>query len=166
MRVTAFCTALLVREARHLDNAFHQEASYLFHPKEQPGYDFLHRTVECTKPVLGLKFFMVLAAMGERGMGEYIDRQIDLTREVYDYLQSLDDFCCPVEPECNILCFQVVGVGDGHLKLRDRLLARGRYYVSTTSFDGEWYLRLTLTNPATGMNVIKGLVREIREILS
>jgi L-2,4-diaminobutyrate decarboxylase len=31
MRVTAVCTALLVRDARTLDQAFTQEADYLFH---------------------------------------------------------------------------------------------------------------------------------------
>jgi len=165
MRVTAFCTALLVREARTLDQAFTQEASYLFFDKEQPGYDFLHRTIECTKPVLGLKFFMVLAAMGEAGMAEYIERQCDLTLETYHYLRSLPDFECPVEPQSNILCFRVKGVGDGHLALRDKLLARGNYYVSTTSLNGQRCLRLTLTNPATDLDVIRGLVREIREAL-
>lgn len=166
MRITAFCTALLVREARTLDQAFTQEASYLFFDKEQPGYDFLHRTIECTKPVLGLKFFMVLAAMGEAGMAAYIDRQFDLTTEAYHYLRSLPDFECPVEPQSNILCFRVKGVGDGHLALRDKLLARGNYYVSTTSLNGERYLRLTLTNPATDMAVIRGMVREIRQVVS
>jgi L-2,4-diaminobutyrate decarboxylase len=164
MRVTAFCTALLVRDALNLDNAFTQEASYLFYPKDQPGYDFLHRTIECTKPVLGLKFFLVLAAMGERGLGEYIDRQCDLTKQAYTYLQRLDDFYCPVEPQSNILCFKVKGVGDGHLVLRDRLLARGNFYVSTASLNGQRYLRLTLTNPATNMEVIRGLVHEIRDL--
>jgi L-2,4-diaminobutyrate decarboxylase len=163
MRVTAFCTALLVRDARTLDEAFTQEASYLFHAKEQPGYDFLHRTIECTKPVLGLKFLMVLAAMGEAGLAEYIERQFELTAEVYDYLQSLPDFECPVEPQSNILCFRVKGVRDGHLALRDRLLARGNYYISTASLNGQRYLRLTLTNPATSLDEIKGLVQEIRE---
>jgi L-2,4-diaminobutyrate decarboxylase len=165
MRVTAFCTALLVRDARMIDEAFTQEASYLFHAKEQPGYDFLHRTIECTKPVLGLKFFMVLAAMGEAGMAEYIERQFDLTAEVYSYLQSLTDFECPVEPQSNILCFRVKGVRDGHLALRNRLLARGNYYVSTTSLNGRRYLRLTLTNPATSLDEIKGLVHEIRKLI-
>ena len=164
MRVTAFCTALLVRDARTLDEAFAQEASYLFHAKEQPGYDFLHRTIECTKPVLGLKFFMVLAATGEAGMAKTIERQFDLTAQVYAYLQSLPDFECPVEPQSNILCFRVKGVGDGHLALRDRLLARGNYYVSTASLNGKRYLRLTLTNPATGLDEIEGLVHEIREL--
>jgi L-2,4-diaminobutyrate decarboxylase len=166
MRVTAFCTALLVRDARTLDEAFTQEASYLFHDKEQPGYDFLHRTIECTKPVLGLKFFMVLAAMGERGMAEYIERQFNLTADAYRYLQSLPDFECPVEPQSNILCFRVKGIGDGHLALRSRLLVRGDYYVSTTTLNGQRYLRLTLTNPATSLDEIRGLVEEIRGLIA
>jgi L-2,4-diaminobutyrate decarboxylase len=166
MRVTAFCTALLVRDARTLDEAFTQEASYLFYAKEQPGFDFLHRTIECTKPVLGLKFLMVLAALGEAGMAAYIERQFDLTAEVYDYFQSLPDLSCPVAPQSNILCFEVKGVGDGHLALRDRLLARGNYYVSSTTLNGRRYLRLTLTNPATGPEEIRGLVREIRAIVA
>ena len=165
MRVTALCTALLVRDARSLDQAFTQEASYLFYDKEQPGFDFHHRTVECTKSVLGVKFFMVLAAMGEAGMAEYIERLFTLTAEAYDYFQSLADFECPVEPQCNILCFRVKGAHYDHLALRDRLLARGNYFVSTTSLNGERYLRLTLTNPATSLDNIKGLVREIRQML-
>jgi len=164
MRVTGVCTALLVRDARTIDKAFTQEADYLFHDKEQPGYDFLHRTIECTKPVLGLKFFMVLAAMGEAGMAEYIERQFDLTAETYAYLQSLPDFECPVAPQSNILCFRVKGARDGQLALRDRLLARGDYYVSTASLNGQRYLRLTLTNPATSLDEIKGLVGEIRKL--
>jgi L-2,4-diaminobutyrate decarboxylase len=164
-RVTAFCTALLVRDARLLDQAFTQEASYLFYEKEQPGYDFLHRTIECTKPVLGLKLFMVLAAMGEAGLAEYIERQFDLTAEVYEYLQGLPDFCCPVKPQSNILCFGAKGAADAPLALRDRLLKRGNYYVSAAVLNGQRYLRLTLTNPATTLDEIKGLVREIRELV-
>lgn len=165
MRVTALCTALLVRDARTLDQAFTQKASYLFFDREQPGFDFLHRTIECSKPVLGLKFVMVLAGMGEAGMAEYIEQQFDLAAEAYDYLQSLPDFECPVKPQSNILCFRVKELCDGHLALRKRLLARGNYYISTTSLNGERYLRMTLTNPATSLDTIKGLVREIRKVM-
>jgi L-2,4-diaminobutyrate decarboxylase len=164
MRVPAFCTALLVRNARNLDQAFTQDASYLFHAKDQPGYDFIHRTIECTKPAIGLRFFMVLAALGEAGLAEYIEQQHDLTLEAYHYLQSLDDFHCPVKPQSNILCFQVKDMDDGHLALRDKLLARGNFYISSTTLNNKRYLRLTLTNPATDLDVIKGLVREIRDL--
>jgi L-2,4-diaminobutyrate decarboxylase len=96
--------------------------------------------------------------MGEAGLAEYIERQFDLTAEVYDYLESLPDFECPVAPQSNILCFRVKGARDGQLALRDRLLARGDYYVSSASLNGQRYLRLTLTNP--------GLVDEIRELIA
>jgi L-2,4-diaminobutyrate decarboxylase len=165
MRVTAVCTALLVRDARTLDEAFTQEASYLFHAKEQPGYDFHHRTIECTKPVLGLKFFMILAAMGEAGMSEYIERQFDFTTDVYDYIQSLPDFECPVEPQSNILCFRVKDFREDPLALRNRLLSRGNYYISSTLLNGKRYLRMTLNNPATSLDEIKGLVHELRELV-
>jgi L-2,4-diaminobutyrate decarboxylase len=164
-RVTAMCTALLVRDARTLDHAFTQEASYLFFDKEQPGFDFLHRTVECTKPVMGLKFFMVLATLGEKGLADSIERQFDLTAAAYDYLQSLPDFECPVAPRSNILCFRAKAAPDGQLALREKLLKRGRYYISTASLNGERYLRMTLTNPATTLADIEGLVSEIRQVI-
>ncbi len=79
--------------------------------------------------------------------------------------KSLPDFECPVKPQSNILCFRVKGLCDGHLALRKRLLARGNYYISTTSLNGERYLRMTLTNPVTSLDNIKGLVREIRKVM-
>ena len=72
MRTPTLCAAVLLRDARDLDGAFKQEASYLFHDKEQPGVDFIHRTVECTKAGLGLRFFAVLAALGEEGLARYV----------------------------------------------------------------------------------------------
>lgn len=123
-----------------------------------------HRAIECTKPVMGLKLFMVLAALGEAGLAEYIDRQFDVTREAYTYLHGLPDFECPMPPQSNILCFLVKGARDGQLALRDRLHARGKAYISTTAMNGERYLRLTITNPATTLETIKDLVEELREI--
>ena len=116
---------------------------------------------------MGVRFFMVLAAMGEAGMTAYIERQFDLTAQTYDYLQNEPDFYCPVAPQSNILCFRIKGVHDeGQLALRDRLLAKGSYYISTATLDNVRYLRLTLTNPSTTLDDIKGLVDEIRRLIS
>ena len=49
MQVPTLCAALLVKDHNSIDTAFKQEASYLFHEKEQPGFDFIQRTIECTK---------------------------------------------------------------------------------------------------------------------
>lgn len=164
MRAPTLCAALLVRDHRKLDNAFEQEASYLFHDKEQPGFDFLHRTVECTKAGLGLKFFMVLAALGEDGLAQYIDRQIDLTIDAFDYISQLPLCRCAVKPQCNILCFRIEGSDNLQLNIRDQLNAEGEFYISTTSFRGERYLRLAIMSPNTHFELIKKLMHKILQV--
>lgn len=163
MRVPTVCAALLFRDHRDIDTAFEQEASYLFHDKEQPGFDFVHRTVECTKAGLGLRFFMVLASLGEKGLAEYVERQFELTIEAYEYIRTLPGFSCAVKPQSNILCFRIDGSDNLQLKIRDKLIAEGSFYISTTSFNETRYLRLTIMNPETNMETIKSLMQKIRE---
>ena len=164
MQTPPLCTAVLVRDYRTLDLAFQQEASYLFHEKEQPGVDLIHRTVECTKAGLGLKLFFVLAALGEKGMADYIDRQFQLTQEAYEYINALPDFECAVQPQANILCFRIQGDDRRQLAIRDRLMAQGDFYVTSTAFNGKRYLRIVAMSPHTTLETIKGLIEEIRRI--
>jgi L-2,4-diaminobutyrate decarboxylase len=164
MRTPTLCAALLVRDHRTLDHAFEQEASYIFHEKEQPGFDFIHRTVECTKAGLGLKLFLVLAALGERGMAEYIERQFQLTMEAYEYIRQLPDFECAVKPQSNILCFRMKGDDELQLAVRNKLTSQGDFYLSTTAFNGARYLRFVVMNPNTTMDDIKRLISKIRHL--
>ena len=162
LRTPNLCAALLVRDHRHLDSAFQQEASYLFHHKEQPGFDFIGRQVECTKAGLGLRLFLVLAAIGEQGLAEYVERQFLLAGEAYEYIRGLPDFECAVRPESNILCFRKKGDDPLQLVLRDRLIARGSFYLSTANFQGKRYLRCVFMHPDTSMTHVRELVEAIR----
>jgi len=162
MRTPTICAALLMTNCHTLDNAFQQAASYLFHDKVQPGFDFIHRTVECTKTGLGLRLFMVLGALGEKGMADYIDCQYDLAREVYSFIEGQTDFHCPAEPQANIICFRIEGDDSIQLEIRNRLMALGSFYLSTANVDGKRYLRISLMNPETDMQVIKALIEAVR----
>ncbi len=163
MRIPSTCTALIMRNAHTLDQAFEQNASYLFFDKEQPGVDFLSRTIECTKPALGLKLFLMLAAEGEAGVCRYIEALFKLTMVSYEYLQSQPDFDCPYSPQANILCFKLSSFPD-QLKLREELLKRGNFYISTANLNGVRYLRLTITSPETRIEHIQQFVTELRII--
>ena len=165
MRTPTLCAALLVRDHRTLDHAFEQEASYLFHEKDQPGFDFIHRQVECTKAGLGLRLFLVLAALGERGLAEYIERQFQVTMDAYAYIQGLPDFECAVRPQSNILCFRFQGSDELQLRVRSELIARGTFYLSTTVFHGRRYLRAVFMNPETSLEDVKRLTHEIRSFV-
>lgn len=162
LRAPTVCAAVLVRDHRDLDRAFRQEASYLFHDKDQPGVDFIQRTVECTKAGLGLRLFMALASEGEASIARYVESRTGLAREAAAHLRSRPGFEVAAEPETNILCFRVEGSDDHQLDIRRRLLAEGRHYISTTEFRGRRWLRLTLMSPATDMEEIFRLAEDIR----
>lgn len=164
LQAPTLCAALLVRDHRALDTAFHQEASYLFHEKDQPGVDVANRTVECTKAGLGLRFFFVLGALGERKLGEFVERQYDLTQRAYEYISSQPGFVCPVRPQSNILCFRIAGSDRKQLQIRDTLNARGRFYLSSTIFQGVRYLRFSLMNPLTEFEDIQRMIEMVRQV--
>ena len=164
MQSPLLCAALLVRDHRTLDAAFEQDASYLFHDKERPGIDFAHRTVECTKAGLGLKFFMVLGALGESGLGAFIDQQYELAAEAYDYIAQQPDFECAVRPQSNIICFRIQGSDEHQIEIRNTLLTEGQFYISSTLFNGKRYLRLALMSPATNRKTIEALIARIRAL--
>ena len=162
LRAPIVCAAVLVRDQRHLDGAFHQEASYLFHDKDQPGVDLIHRTVECTKGGIGLRSFLAIAAEGEPALARYIERQADLAQEASRYIAPLPGFEVAMDPPFNIVCFRLDGSDELQLEIRKRLLDQGDFYITTTNFRGRRWLRLTLMNPGTELADIRGLIEEIK----
>ena len=166
LRTPALCAAVLVRDHRTLDGAFREDASYLFHDKEQPGFDFIHRTVECTKAALGLHAFFVLACEGEGALAAYVERQSDLAKAAAAFLRARPGFEVAVEPQSNIVCFRVDGDDALQLDLRRRLTETGTSYVSSTEFRGRRWFRLTLMNPATELADVETLVGEIEAMLA
>jgi L-2,4-diaminobutyrate decarboxylase len=161
-RAPTVCAAVLVRDAASLDRAFQQEASYLFHQKDQPGFDFIHRTVECTKAGLGLRFFAVLGAMGERGLAAYVEALHRITREAFQLIRSQPDFECAAEPQSNILCFRLKADDERQMALRARILAEGSFYLSTAEHAGRRWLRLVFMNPDTGLAEVRRLLARLR----
>ena len=162
MRTPSVCAALLVRDHRLIDSAFDQEASYLFHDKEQPGFDFLQRAVECTKSGMGLRFYLVLAAIGEGGLARYVEQQNRLAAQACEYLKGIDGLEVPVVPEFNILCFRLPGSDALQLELRRRILAAGDFYLTTTLFRGKRYLRLVFMNPDTSIGDVERLMEQVQ----
>ncbi|RAI44318.1 pyridoxal phosphate-dependent decarboxylase family protein [Rhodoplanes roseus] len=161
---STLCAAVLVRDHADLDHAFREEASYLFHDKDQPGIDLIHRTVECTKAAIGLKAFFALAAGGERTIAATIERQTDLAVAAAARLRAEPDFEVAVEPETNIVCVRLDGRDALQMALRRRLTEDGDFYVSTTEALGRRWLRLALMNPATEMADIEALIARLRTI--
>jgi len=164
LQTPSLCAALLVKEHDYLDKAMDHNASYLFHEREQQGIDFIQRTIECTKSGLGIKLFFVLASIGEKGLQEFIDRQYDLAIQSYNFIKEQEDFECPVYPQSNILCFRINGTDETQLKIRNKLVNEGSFYLTSTEFRGKRFLRMVFMSPNTKIQDLHKLIDKIREI--
>ncbi|MCD4718772.1 MAG: hypothetical protein K8S13_02790, partial [Desulfobacula sp.] len=166
LRTPSICAAFLVKNAAALEHTFEHKASYLFHEKKQPGFDFIGQAIECTKTGLGLKFYMTLAAIGEKKIERYIDTAYDLTQQAFEHISAQPDFEVPCNPESNILCFRFDATDDVQIMLRDHLIEEGSFYISCTELNAKRYLRIVIMNPESKLNDIKDLVTSIRQVFA
>ena len=165
LQVDALCAAVLYKDQAHLGQAFQQKGAYLFHEKEQPGFDLMPYTIECTKSGLGAKLFWILAAEGEKGMGQFVQNQYAITKAFHGVFSQHPDFYCPYLPESNILCFAFTKYGKSNelqLAIRNEIIKRGNYYISSTEVQGRRYLRITVMHAMTTTQHIEGLIQEIQ----
>ena len=169
LRTSALCAAVLFKDQHTMESAFQQKGSYLFHEKDEVGFDLMPYTVECTKAAIGTKLFWVLAAEGEKGIANYIEKTYQNTRLFYDLIHQHEDFVCPYFPESNILCFQYNKFGTDNafqLELRNQIINRGNFYITSTEFNEVRYLRISVMNDLTEEIHIKALMNEIVEVAS
>jgi L-2,4-diaminobutyrate decarboxylase len=165
LRTSSLCAAILMRDVRRLDAAFQQSASYLiYEDADAAGPDLLGRQVECTKAPLGLKVFMNLAWRGERGLGEYVATRYDRTLRFWELISARDGFECLCRPESNILCFRYGDDDALQVELRERLLAEGRFHLSSTEVSGVRWLRMSVMAPATSEETIAELLEAIERL--
>ena len=115
-------------------DSFHQKGSYVFHENEVIGMDSMPFTIECTKSALGTKLFWSFAMEGQQAIVRFIENSFQQAKDLYNYLNSLEDFYCPYPPESNILCFQYKPniIDDQHqLALRYELINSGEFYITS-----------------------------------
>ncbi len=174
MLMPALITAVVFREGRRSYEAFSQKASYLFQGSaDEEWYNFAHRTLECTKTMMGMRLFASLTAYGTEFFAGYVEAMWDLARAFAARLREAADFEVAVEPESNIVCFRHLPPGgpageeerdEAQRNIRRRLLERGGFYVVQTKLAGKQWLRCTLINPRTTMADLEALMDEIRAV--
>jgi len=175
LRTSSLCAAVLFRHPGRFQQAFHQKGDYLFYGDDQEvdatEPDLISRTIETTKAELGLKLFMSLAVDGESALADYVSSRYDVTRRFYEIIRDRPGFGCPYEPEANILCFRFVGEeamtpedADAlQIRIRDRLLRTGSYYLTSTTIGSRRYLRMSVMSTHTDEQTIEAMLDAIEE---
>jgi L-2,4-diaminobutyrate decarboxylase len=170
MLVPGLVTAVLFRDGARSYEAFAQEASYLFEgadPAEE-WFNIGTRTLECTKRMLGVRLYAVLAIHGTKYFGDYVAEMFDRAARFAERLAREPDFELALPPQCNIVCFRHRPEGATDLDalqatLRRRLIEDGSFYLVQTRLPAGIFLRVTIINPATTDTDLDALIYRLRE---
>ncbi|MBL8718944.1 MAG: aminotransferase class I/II-fold pyridoxal phosphate-dependent enzyme [Myxococcales bacterium] len=165
LRVPSLCTAVLFRDPQVSVGAFEQEASYLFRAENR--WDLAQRTFECTKRMMSLPLYAVLAGRGEGALTEFVESRLDLATAFAALVREGPDLELAVEPECSIVCFRPRGLGAAAVDaIRARIVESGAFYVvaTTLAVSGapQRFLRVSLMHPATTIDDLAALLATVR----
>lgn len=168
MLTPALTTAVLFKNGLNSYEAFSQKAAYLLDKKgEIKWYDGAGRTIECTKKAMALKVYQMIKFYGIELFESYIDHTYDLAREFANFLKKSKDFELATMPDANIVCFRVNnGNSDEELnrlnsRIRNILKEDGEFYIVQTNISSKVYLRISIMNPFTTIEILKSLLSKI-----
>lgn len=178
LMIPALVTAVIFKKAAHSYQSYSQKASYLFEKEAtDEWYNYAHRTMECTKNMMGGRMYMALSVLGTDLFADFVTYMYDLTRDFAEVIDAADDFELAVRPESNIICFRYLdprcrdardldpGADDLDAlqrKIRRDVLKTEAFYIVQTELENGTFLRCTLINPNTRLDDLKALLELIR----
>lgn len=171
----AVTTALLFRDGNAAYQSFSQQAHYLWNEAETPEwFNLAKRTFECTKTMMSLKVFSIIAKHGLDIFDENVTRLHDLAAEFAELIQTQPDLELATEPQTNIVCFRYVGdesnriplanLSEVNRRIRYVMMTAGRNYLVQTTLGDELWLRTTIANPFTSRKHFDDLFKELRSV--
>lgn len=163
--------AVLVREGRLLAESFSYYADYMQDAK-RPGYDPetefspADHSPELTRPFRGPRLWFPLKLFGLAPFRAALAEKIWLARYFHDRISTLEGFETGPQPDLSIVTFRYRPRRGDANAFNQRLLAAvhddGRVFITSTSIDGVFTLRLAVLNFRTHLDRIDYLLDLLR----
>lgn len=157
MMTPSVTTAVIYKEVQDSYTTFSQNANYLFEKnQDKEWYNLAKRTFECTKLMMGVKFYAIIQAHGTQAIDAFVTSLHDNARTFADLVKSHPRFELACYPESNIVCYRLMNdhldeqeLNELNARIRRRILEEGEFYIVQTVLNGKIYLRNTMMNPFT-----------------
>ncbi len=168
----ALATAVVFREGRFAAQNFAQKADYLWKDahQEDEWHDLARRTFECTKSMVSLKVFTILAMYGEAIFEQNVTTLYRSAILFAELIDTQPDFELATTPQSNIVCFRYttpraeVDLNELNRTVRARLIADGEFYLVQTVINETAWLRCTVANPFTRREHFTQLLETVRRV--
>jgi glutamate/tyrosine decarboxylase-like PLP-dependent enzyme len=155
---TMGCGMFITKHPSVLSSAFQVSTNLM--PSNVPGLDPYVTSVQWSRRFLGLRLFLSLAAAGWSGYGEHVERSIELIDLLKEKLVARG-WLIANEGSLAVLCIEPPpGFGDVR-SIVGRIVASGRAWVSTASFEGREIIRACVTHGETTAEDVIELVNAL-----
>lgn len=161
-----------LKDPSRLGRVFSVAAAYLPGPDEERPV-FFNLGPESSRRARSLAVWATLRAYGREGYRRIVERHLDLAQRVARYVDEAPDFELLADVPLNIVCFRYRpqdAPEDELNELNERIgrdvMADGRLYVGTTTFEGKAAFRPALVNWRTAeddVDLIANVIRELGE---
>lgn len=170
MMTPSVTTALIYKSGDASYSTFSQNANYLFEKEQdQEWYNLAKRTFECTKLMMGVKFYSIISTYGTQAIEEFVTVLYDKARTFSELVNDDPEFELATDPESNIVCYRLKGKGTAAEKLNDlnssvrkAILDEGEFYIVQTVLDNKVYFRNTMMNPFTSKEDMLQLLEKLK----
>jgi glutamate/tyrosine decarboxylase-like PLP-dependent enzyme len=160
LATTMGCALFLTRHGHLLSEAFH--ASTNFMPSNVSGVDPYLNSVQWSRRFIGLRLFLALAAAGWDGLGAHVERSVEVVAQVKERLLSRG-WTIANDSELAVLdAVPPAELGDVRALVR-RVVASGRAWAASTTFEGRDVVRICATNGQTRIEDVDALVAVLNE---
>jgi glutamate/tyrosine decarboxylase-like PLP-dependent enzyme len=142
---------VLVRDGAALFDAFHERRAYM-QDMEGMGAEQAHSACdfspELTRPFRGLRLWLPLKLAGVGAFRAALEEKLLLAAYFYERIRQLDGFVTGPPPDLSIVAFRYEpargDANDFNRRLFEAIRDDGRIFLSTTTLDGRFTLRLAV----------------------
>jgi aromatic-L-amino-acid/L-tryptophan decarboxylase len=165
------CGCLLYRDAGQARAAFAHTGDYAKVLSGDPieGFAFFEESMELSRRFRALKLWLSLRYHGLRKFRESIEQDLKLAQRLASAIAGASELELLAPPELSVVCFRYKGrnpISEDDLNRRNaeilqKIVRRGRIYLSNATLRGRFYLRACIVNHRTTEADVDAVVPEV-----
>jgi glutamate/tyrosine decarboxylase-like PLP-dependent enzyme len=165
--------AILVRDAKHLLDAYRYDASYM---QDRPRLASLEEvspselSPELTRPFRGLRLWLSLKLLGLNPFRAALEEKLLLARYFYERIRAVDRVEVGPPPDLSIVAFRWIPSRGDSNEYNRRLLSAvqrdGRIFLTSTTLNSQFWLRLAVLCPTTHREHIDLALQILKEAVT
>jgi glutamate/tyrosine decarboxylase-like PLP-dependent enzyme len=161
------CGCLLYRDPESARRAFSHSGEYARALSTDPveGFAFFEESIELSRPFRALKLWLSLRYFGLNAFRESIREDLGLAHTLADAIDSQPSLQRLAPVALSAVCFRYVGASRDlnafNRSILDRVIRRGRVYISNAMIGGKFALRACVVNHRSTEEDVRAVVTEV-----